>query len=81
MLESNDWFYSFKGLRVVLSALRPRGVLGIWSASRDDQLTERLKDVGFSVEEIRSRARPGGKGAHHHLWIASKNKESQKVKN
>ena len=71
-LESNDWFYSSKGLKVIAGALRPKGVLGIWSAGPDAQLTECLKSAGFSVEEIRARARPGGKGAHHHLWIASK---------
>jgi len=71
-LESNDWFYGFKGLNVIWGALRPEGVLGIWSASRDEQLTYRLKNAGFLVEEIRARSRPGGKGAHHHLWISVK---------
>lgn len=71
-LESNDWFYSLKGLKVIAGALRPRGVLGIWSAGPSDELTFHLKGAGFSVEEIRARARPGGKGAHHHLWIAEK---------
>ncbi len=71
-LESNDWFYSFKGLKVVMAALRPKGVLGIWSAGPDARLSACLKDVGFAVEEVRARARPGGKGAHHHLWIAVK---------
>ncbi len=80
LLASNDWFYGFKGLKVIFAALRPRGVLGIWSASRDNQLTERLESVGFSVEEVRSRARPGGKGAHHHLWIATKTNKPEKTK-
>lgn len=71
-LKSNDWFYGFKGLSVICGALRPGGVLGIWSASKDDRLTIRLKTVGFLVEEVRARACPGGKGAHHHLWICVK---------
>ena len=72
VLESNDWFYGFKGLNVILGALRAKGVLGIWSASMDEQLTYRLKNAGFLVEEIRVRSRPGGKGRHHHLWISVK---------
>lgn len=80
VLESNDWFYSFKGLKVIMNALRPRGVLGIWSAGPDNELTYRLKSVGFFVEEIRARARPNGKGAHHYLWIASKDVKPEKVK-
>ncbi len=71
-LESNDWFYGFKGLHTLAGALRPGGVLGIWSAGPDNQLTYRLKNVGFLTEEIGVRARPGGKGAHHSIWLAVK---------
>ena len=37
-----------------------------------DAFTARLNKVGFEVEEIRCRARPGNKGPHHLIWIATK---------
>ncbi len=67
---ANNQLYSTRGLRAARSALRPGGVLAIWSAAKDPNFTFRLKHVGFDVEEIEVRARSNGKGAKHVIWFA-----------
>jgi spermidine synthase len=68
----NHWFYGLSGLHAMFSALRPDGVLALWSAGHDIEFTQRMEKVGFQVEAIRVRARAGKKGAHHVIWIATK---------
>ena len=56
----NDRIYSMAGLARARAALRPGGILAIWSAAPDVRFTRQLKDAGFAVEEaqVRARARP-----------------------
>ncbi|MGB3844632.1 MAG: spermidine synthase [Sphingopyxis sp.] len=68
--EGNDRIYSMAGLARVRGALRPGGVLAIWSAAPDARFTRRLKDAGFAVEEVPVRARSSGKGGRHIIWFA-----------
>ncbi|RVU03554.1 spermidine synthase [Novosphingobium umbonatum] len=68
----NDRIYSEKGLRAAKHALRPGGVLAIWSAGPDPSFTRRLTRVGFAVEEVGVRARSNGKGPRHVIWFATK---------
>ncbi|MGE3165147.1 MAG: hypothetical protein AB7O52_09605 [Planctomycetota bacterium] len=66
---SEGWLYSPEGLKVIRRALRPNGVLSIWSAGQSPGFTERVAAQGFRVQELGSRGR-GGKGFHHRIWIA-----------
>ncbi|HEY7809485.1 MAG TPA: hypothetical protein VIA98_03785 [Allosphingosinicella sp.] len=68
-VEANDGLYSARGLAAARAALRPGGVLAIWSAAPDSAFTNRLRRAGFAVEEHRARA-ARGKGGHHLIWIA-----------
>ena len=68
---SNGWLYSKAGLAVAFSALRPGGVLAIWSAGPEKAFTKRLRGVGFVIEEIPVRAH-AGKGARHVIWMAGR---------
>ena len=68
--RENDWLYSPKGLSAAQQALRPDGVLAVWSAGQDPAFSERLRRVGLLVEEITVRAHRPGKGAKHHIWLA-----------
>jgi spermidine synthase len=68
--EGNGWLYRMSGLREARRALRPGGVLAVWSAYRDHAFTRRLGDARFAVEEVKVRARSNGKGAHHVIWFA-----------
>ncbi|MCM8729927.1 spermidine synthase [Hephaestia sp. GCM10023244] len=67
----NDRLYSAGGLAVAKAALRPGGLLTIWSAAPDPAFARALVRAGFRVEEVAIRARASGKGARHVIWIAS----------
>lgn len=69
---ANDGLYSVKGLGAAMSALRPGGILAIWSAAPDAAFTKRIKHAGFSVEEVTARARSNGKGPRHTIWFGSR---------
>jgi spermidine synthase len=69
--RENDWLYSEAGLLATRAALRPRGVLAIWSASPDVAFSKRLKRGGFNVREHVVRPHRPGKGPRHHIWIAT----------
>ena len=67
--EANNWLYSRAGLNTCYEALRPKGVLAVWSAGPDRVFTKRLGQAGFEVEEVPVRAHRG-KGARHLIWVA-----------
>ncbi|WP_374295737.1 spermidine synthase [Sphingomonas sp.] len=67
---ANDGIYSPKGLAEAKRALRPGGVLAIWSAGADAAFTRRLGQAGFAVDEVRVKARDNGKGPTHVIWFA-----------
>lgn len=69
--QANDGLYSARGLASARVALRPGGVLAIWSAGADATFTKRLKHAGFTVDEMRLRARENGKGPTHTIWFAT----------
>ena len=70
--EGNDRLYSPVGLEAAKAALRPGGVLAIWSADPDPAFARRLSHAGFAVEEVAVRARSNGKGPRHVIWFATK---------
>lgn len=69
---ANDHLYSADGLARAWRALRPDGVLAIWSAAPDRRFAERLQSIGFAVEEHIVRAHQGKSGARHVIWLALK---------
>jgi spermidine synthase len=70
--NGNDRLYSMKGLAAAKAALKPGGILAVWSAAPDKAFAKRLSAAGFSVEEIAVRARSNGKGPRHVIWFATK---------
>lgn len=68
----NDRLYTMTGLARAKTALRPGGVLAVWSAAPDNAFKRRLSDSGFAVEEVAVRARSNGKGARHVIWFATR---------
>lgn len=66
----NNRLYSRKGLAAAKAALKPGGVLAIWSAAPDKAFAERLEQAGFALDEVTVRARSNGKGAKHTIWFA-----------
>ncbi|MGB5605055.1 MAG: hypothetical protein WBN51_00940 [Gammaproteobacteria bacterium] len=67
--KENDWLYGMDGLNASYAALRPGGVLAVWSAGPDRDFVQRLRKTGFEVDEVRVRAH-GSKGARHIIWFA-----------
>jgi len=71
--EGNSWIYGFDGLESLFKALRPAGVLSIWSTDPDPAFTKRLLKTGFKVEQVKARARAGKKGGgHYFVWVATR---------
>jgi len=70
--RENDWLYGMSGLNAAYAALRPQGLLAVWSAGPDRDFSQRLCKVGFEVDEVRVRAH-GSKGARHIIWLARRN--------
>ena len=70
--KANDGLYDLKGLRAAHTALRPGGVLAVWSSGPDAKFTARLRKTGFKVDEIPLRAKGPRGGARHFIWTAAK---------
>ncbi|MBZ9906774.1 hypothetical protein FJ936_20355 [Mesorhizobium sp. B2-4-13] len=73
--KGNDALYSVAGLAAARTALRPGGVLAVWSQGPDAGFTRRLKQADFAVEEVNTRAN-GKRGARHVIWIATNSSRS-----
>jgi spermidine synthase len=70
--KANDRLYDLDGLAAVRKALRPLGVLAVWSSSSDAAFTKRLQRSRFNVEEVRVRATGHRRGSRHVIWLATK---------
>jgi len=68
--EGNDALYTLAGLAEARAALRPGGVLAVWSSGPDPRFTARLRNAGFDASEETVRATKSGRGARHTVWIA-----------
>jgi len=67
-LASNDRLYDRPGLLRIQRALKPGGLLAIWSAEASPAFEKRLSKVGFTArsETVRSRGR---KGERHTIFL------------
>jgi spermidine synthase len=70
--KANDALYDQAGLKVAHTALRPGGVLAVWSSGSNPAFAKRLRSAGFEVNEVNIRATGRGGGARHVIWIANK---------
>ncbi|WP_114948904.1 hypothetical protein [Microvirga calopogonii] len=70
--RANDSLYDLPGLSSARTALKPGGVLAVWSSAPDRAFTQRLRTVGFVVNEVGARAHGTRRGARHTIWIAIK---------
>ena len=67
----NVGLYSRAGVAVARAALRPGGLLAVWSAGNDRPYERRLRTAGLHVnrEEVKSRLKRGG-GPRHTILLA-----------
>lgn len=70
--DANNRIYSRTGLAKARDALKPGGILAVWSAGPDPAFRKRLYDTGLDITEWKVRSRPNNKGAHHIIWFAQK---------
>ena len=68
--SANDRLYDLHGLEAARKALRPKGLLAVWSAAPDRAFAGRLGRAGFDVDEIKARANRG-RGGRHIIWAAT----------
>lgn len=67
--ESNLRLYSARGVRKCLTALRPGGVLGVWSAGPSTVFEQRLTTMASRAETVTVPAHPNSR-AKHTLFFA-----------
>jgi spermidine synthase len=77
--KANDALYDTKGLHAIRAALRPGGVLAVWSSGPNVAFTKRLRAADFEVNEVGVRATTKRSGAHHVIWFATKPKAPAKA--
>ena len=69
--RGNDRLYDAQGLALARRALKPGGVLAVWSSAVNPAFTQRLRRAGYAVREAPVRSSGGRKGAHHIIWLAT----------
>lgn len=67
----NERLYNRGGLEAARKALKPKGMLLVWSAAPDRAFANRLGYAGFHVEEVTARAHKG-RGGRYVIWVATK---------
>jgi spermidine synthase len=67
----NASLYDDRGLAAARAALKPSGVLAVWSSREDRRFEQRLRYGGFNVavERVRGRLKKGG--PRHTIFLAS----------
>ena len=70
--RANDALYDAEGLARLYRALRPGGVLAVWSSGPNLRFTRALRQSRLTAEEHRVPARKGGKGARHTIWLGTR---------
>jgi spermidine synthase len=70
--SANAALYTDRGLASAKTALKPDGVLAIWSARDDRKFEQRLRYNGFRVEVSRVRARLKKGGPRHTIFVGYK---------
>lgn len=72
---ANERLYCDWGLRAARAALRPGGILAVWSAFSDDDFSHRLHRCGFYVETIEIHGGGHASDPPHVIWLATKPSE------
>jgi hypothetical protein len=70
--KANDALYDLKGLSASRTALRPGGIVAVWSSGPNPKFIWRARKAGFNVDEVKVRANGSGGGARHVIWIAAR---------
>ncbi len=66
---SNSGLYDNAGLAMIRAALKPHGVVAVWSAWDDRKFEHRLRHHGFEPETVHVRARLKQGGRRHTIFV------------
>jgi spermidine synthase len=69
---ANERLYGRRALAETCAALKPGGILAVWSAGPSRTFPGRLREAGFMVEEVQARAHGRRRGARHVIWFATR---------
>lgn len=75
-VPENDRLYGDSGLALAQAALKPGGLLGVWSQGPDRRFTQRLQRTGLAVEE-HAVAAGRGRGRRHVVWLARRRQRTE----
>jgi len=67
----NGALYAERGIAAARAALKPAGILAVWSSFADQQFARRLRNGGFDVVMERVRGRPR-RGPNHVIYLAQR---------
>jgi spermidine synthase len=67
--KSNQMLYTDVGLDTARRALRPGGLLAVWSASEDAAFARRLRKAGYETETRQVPARGPAGGPRHTIFL------------
>lgn len=67
--QGNERIYGSTFITAALAALRPGGVLAVWSAQREPGLAARLAALAGDVEEVRLDVRRDGRDLEYALYL------------
>jgi spermidine synthase len=70
--DDNDALYSLRGLKHAYDALKPGGVLTVWSATSDPAFMQRMMQTGFEVSEQRAGSHQARRGNRHTIWVGAR---------
>lgn len=70
--SGNDWLYTRAGLTAAHGALKPSGILAVWSAGPEPAFSRLLRQTAFTVGEVTVRARGAQGGSRHMIWLAQR---------
>jgi spermidine synthase len=69
--KANNWLYAQAGLEAARDALRPKGILAVWSAAPSGAFTRRMRSAGFWTDEICVGERGPQNGPRNTIFIGS----------
>ncbi|MBW2461681.1 MAG: spermidine synthase, partial [Deltaproteobacteria bacterium] len=75
---ANDALYGRRGIAQCWEALKPGGVLGVWSLLDDQRYTTRLRQQGFDARAQKVFGSRKDRGREHVIWVAQKSQKPQK---
>ena len=70
--DDNSNLYIAESLRAIHQTLRPKGILGVWSAWHEPNFMKQLKKANFKNVSFKTVRAHKGKGSKHTIYLAQK---------